>query len=246
MKDNAGHNFLNVTKYPTDQHPDATLGIPAPAFVTSPQNGAELIPLPHPDDIPLPPLDLRSAIASRRTIRSFTRDPVPLTALSYLLWACSGVTGDSIMYRAAPSAGALHPIDTYLAVQQIDGLTPGIWRYHPGLHALELIAAGTAPVAALGRACIMQPAVLRAPVVFLWVATLYRTVWKYGPRGYRDIFLDAGHICQNCYLAAEQCSLGLCAIGAFYDDDAAAALHLSGDQHLLYAAACGVPREDSP
>lgn len=245
MKDDAGYNFLNVTKYPTDQHPDATLGIPAPAFVTSPRNGAKMISLPHPGDIPLPPLDLRDAIASRRTIRSFTRDPIPLTALSSHLWASFGITGDSIMYRAAPSAGALHPVDTYLAVQQIEGLTPGVWRYHPDLHALELTAAGIAPVATLGRACMMQPAVLRAPVVFFWAATPYRTVWKYGLRGYRNIFLDAGHICQNCYLAAEQCRLGLCAIGAFYDDDAAAALHLSADQHLLYAAACGVPREDS-
>lgn len=204
-----------------------------------------MISLPHLGDISLPPLDLRDAIASRRTIRSFTRDPIQLTALSYLLWASSSITGDSIMYWAAPSAGTLHPVDTYLAVQQIEGLTPGVWRYHPNLHALELIIAGTAPVAALGRVCMMQPAVLRASFVFFWAATPYRTVWKYGLRGYRDIFLDAGHICQNCYLAAEQCRLGLCAIGAFYDDDAAAALHLSADQHLLYAAACGVPREAS-
>ncbi|MCZ9312473.1 MAG: SagB/ThcOx family dehydrogenase [Methanocorpusculum sp.] len=245
MKEDAGYNFLNVTKYPTDQQPDATLGIPAPEFVISPRNSAEIISLPHPADTLLPPLDLRDAIASRRTIRSFTHDPIPLAALSYLLWACSGITGNNPMYRAAPSAGALHPIDTYLAVQQIEGLATGVWRYHPGQHALELTAAGTAPVAALGRACMMQPAVLRAPVVFLWVATPYRTVWKYGLRGYRDIFLDAGHICQNCYLAAEQCGLGLCAIGAFYDNEAAAALNLSADQHLLYAAACGVPREDS-
>ena len=244
MKDDAGYNFLNATKYPTDQQPDAALGIAAPEFVPVPQDDADLIVLPDPADISVPPLDLRDAIARRRSIRAFSREPVSLSALSYLLWASAGVTGEDIMYRAAPSAGALHAVSTHLAVSRVEGLSVGIWRYHPEIHALERITEGPAPVAALGRACMMQPAVLRAPVVFFWAATPYRTVWKYGLRGYRDIFLDVGHICQNCYLAAEQCGLGLCAVGAFYDDDAAAALNLSDDQILLYAAACGVPRED--
>ena len=243
MKDDAGYNFLNVTKYPTDERSDATLGIPAPDFVSSPADGAEIISLPHPGDLVVPPQDLRDAIACRRSIRSFTSDPVPLTALSYLLWACSGVTGGSLLHRAAPSAGALHPVDTYISVQNVTGLAAGVWRYHPQLHALESVAPGPSPVAALGKACMMQPAVLRAPVVFFWAAVPYRTVWKYGLRGYRDIFLDAGHICQNCYLAAGQYGLGVCSIGAFSDDEAAQALRLTDDQVLLYAAACGVPRE---
>ena len=173
MKDDAGYNFLNATKYPADQQPDAALGIAAPEFVPVPQDDAELIVLPDPADISVPPLDLRDAIARRRSIRAFSREPVSLSALSYLLWASAGVTGDGTMYRAAPSAGALHPVDTYLAVQQVEDLAVGIWRYHPELHALECITAGPAPVAALGRACMMQPAVLRAPVVFFWVATPY-------------------------------------------------------------------------
>ena len=177
MKDDAGYNFLNVTKYPTDQQPDAALGIAAPEFVSSPKDGAAIVSLPDPADISVPPLDLRDAVASRRSIRAFSREPISLSALSYLLWASAGVTGEDIMYRAVPSAGALHPVDTYLAVQQVEGLSVGIWRYHPELHALERVTAGPAPVAALGRACMMQPAVLRAPVVFFWAATPYRTVW---------------------------------------------------------------------
>ena len=152
MKDDAGYNFLNVTKYPTDQQPDAALGIAAPEFVSSPKEGAEIVSLPDPAEISVPPLDLRDAVASRRSIRAFSREPISLSALSYLLWASAGVTGEDIMYRAVPSAGALHPVDTYLAVQQVEGLSVGIWRYHPELHALERIIEGPAPVAALGRA----------------------------------------------------------------------------------------------
>ena len=124
MKDDAGYNFLNVTKYPTDQQPDAALGIAAPEFVSSPKEGAEIVSLPDPADISVPPLDLRDAVASRRSIRAFSREPISLSALSYLLWASAGVTGEDIMYRAVPSAGALHPVDTYLAVQIIPSFMP--------------------------------------------------------------------------------------------------------------------------
>ena len=146
MKDDAGYNFFNATKYPADQQPDAALGIAAPEFVSSPKEGAEIVSLPDPADISVPPLDLRDAVASRRSIRAFSREPISLSALSYLLWASAGVTGEDIMYRAVPSAGALHPVDTYLAVQQVEGLSVGIWRYHPELHALERIIEGPAPV----------------------------------------------------------------------------------------------------
>ena len=124
MKDDAGYNFLNVTKYPTDQQPDAALGIAAPEFVSSPKDGAEIVSLPDPADISVPPLDLRDAVASRRSIRAFSRKPISLSALSYLLWASAGVTGEDIMYRAVPSAGALHPVDTYLAVQSRSKVSP--------------------------------------------------------------------------------------------------------------------------
>ncbi len=242
MKDNAGSAFLNATKYPAGEQTDAALGMPAPERAPVSASAA-VIMLPRPENIQVPPMDLREAVSRRRSVRSFSRDAISLEFLSYLLWASAGVTGDADMFRAAPSAGALHPVDAYVSIQQVDGVACGLWRYVPSIHALECIAEGAGAVAALGRACMMQPAVLRAPVVFFWVATPYRTVWKYGVRGYRDMFLDAGHICENCYLAAVQLGLGTCAVGAFYDDEAATALRLTEDQVLLYAAACGVPRE---
>ena len=70
MKDDAGYNFFNATKYPADQQPDAALGIAAPEFVPVPQDDADLIVLPDPADISVPPLDLRDAIARRRRNRS--------------------------------------------------------------------------------------------------------------------------------------------------------------------------------
>ena len=89
----------------------------------------------------------------------------------------------------------------------------------------------------------MQPAILRASVVFFWATVQYLTVWKYCLRGYRDIFLDAGNIYQNCYLVAGQYDLGVCSIRAFSNDEAVQALHLTDDQVLLYAAAFCVPLE---
>ncbi len=243
MHDDPGYTFLHVTKYPTEEMTDAARGLPPPDYLTLPGEGAEVFPLPEPSETILEPLDLRDAIRQRRSVRIFTGSPVPFPILSYLLWAMQGVSGPALMYRTAPSAGALHPVDTYAAIQNVSGVPIGIWRYLPDRHALELIEGGPEPIMQLSKACLMQPAVLRAPVTFFWAATPYRTVWKYGQRGYRDIFLDAGHICQNCYLAGVQAGLGVCAIGAFSDDAAAAALHPSKDQVLIYAAAAGYPRE---
>ncbi len=187
-------------------------------------------------------MDLTTALQTRRSLRMFTRSPITEEQLSYLLWAAQGITGQSEMFQSSPSAGAIHPIDIYIAVQKVAGLPVGIWRYYPNSHMLELIEEGPNLIGALGKACMMQPGVLRAPVLFCFVATPYRTAWKYGVRGYRDIFLDADHICENLYLAGTQEELGICGIGAFYDNDAHQALRLSEEQIFLYSAACGHPK----
>lgn len=239
MEQNAGDIFIEATKYPLTKTTDAALGRPAP-----------MRPIPSGDTRVLPdpminhhPMNLTAALQTRRSLRMFTGSAITEEQLSYLLWAAQGITGESEMFRSSPSAGAIHPVDIYVAVQKVAGLPVGIWRYYPNGHMLELIEEGPKPIGALGKACMMQPAVLRAPVLFCFVATPYRAVWKYGVRGYRDIFLDAGHICENLYLAGTQEELGICGIGAFYDDEAHKALSLTEEQIFLYAAACGQPKK---
>ena len=190
-------------------------------------------------------LTLFEILRTRRSVRRYSAEEISAECLSYLLWASCGVSGDSDEFRTAPSAGAIHPVETYISVQNCSWLPVknGIWYYHPTTHELSLISEGTDAVAGLGRACMMQPQVLRAPVVFFWTAKPYRAVWKYGTRGYRDIFLDAGHICQNLYLAGVDAGIGVCAINAFADEAVKAILHLPEDETVVYAATCGHKRQ---
>jgi SagB-type dehydrogenase family enzyme len=77
-------------------------------------------------------------------------------------------------------------------------------------------------------------------VTFIWVAVTYRKTWRYGERGYRSIFLDAGHVCQNLYLSAEAIKCGVCAIGAFNDDEINDIIGINGvDQFVIYIATLG-------
>ncbi|WP_319377800.1 SagB/ThcOx family dehydrogenase [uncultured Methanocorpusculum sp.] len=239
MIQNAGDIFIDATKYPSTTRTDAALGRPEPTR-PRPSGNTRVLPDPLKNHLAM---DLTTALQTRRSLRMFTGSAITEEQLSYLLWATQGITGQSEMFRSSPSAGAIHPIDIYVAIQNVTGLPIGIWRYYANGHMLELIEEGPNAISALGKACMMQPAVMRAPVLFCFVATPYRTVWKYGVRGYRDIFLDAGHLCENLYLAGTQEELGICGIGAFYDDEAHKALNLSKDQIFLYAAACGHPKK---
>ncbi len=260
MQRDIGKEFMAASNYPPGIPTDEQNGLPKPEYHDSNKSGSGdtaniTFKLPSPKDTAYS-LDSESdehrpgrrplfeLLRTRRSIRRFTAEEISPESLSYLLWASCGISGDSEQFRTAPSAGALHPIDTYLSVQNCSYLPvkDGIWRYHTSSHELSLVADGIDGVAGLGRACMMQPQVLRAPVVFFWTAHPYKAVWKYGTRGYRDIFLDAGHICQNLYLAGEDADIGVCAINAFYDESVKSELRLSDDGIVVYAAACGHKR----
>jgi len=159
-------------------------------------------------------------IRERRSKRDYSGESISLRDLSQLLWATQGITGGYMGYglRAAPSAGALYPIDTYVVVNRVGSLSPGLYLYDPGNHAVDLLLE-----AELGRelssAALGQYMCEEAAVVFIWVAVAERSRRKYRERAYRYIYMDAGHIAQNLYLAATALGLGCCAIGAFYDDE---------------------------
>jgi len=94
------------------------------------------------------------------------------------------------------------------------------------------------------EASLGQQFVLHAGVVFLWVAVPYRMTWRYSERGYRELHKDAGHICQNLYLAAEAVGCGVCAIAAYDDEAMAALLGIDGvEQFVIYLATAGKVRE---
>jgi len=132
-------------------------------------------------------------------------------------------------FRAAPSAGALYPIEIYPVVRSVEGVKPGIYHYHVLSHALELIIEGGRS-AQLAEACLSQRFIERAAVALVLTAVYGRTTQKYGERGYRYATLDCGHISENVYLAATAMGLGACAVGAFDDDRVNLLLGVDGEE----------------
>jgi SagB-type dehydrogenase family enzyme len=180
----------------------------------------------------------------RQSIRSFRDEFLKKEHLSQLLWATQGITRVQMGYelRTAPSAGALYPIETYLAVHNVEALAPGIYHYAIRTHELEQLHEGDFRLSTT-RAALDQDMAYAANVVFIWTALFARSKWKYQQRAYRYVYLDAGHIAENLALAAVALGLGSCQIAALYDDEVNDLLGIDGEQEsVLYMSVIGHPR----
>jgi SagB-type dehydrogenase family enzyme len=185
--------------------------------------------------------NLWQALSGRRSRRDYSRDPLKFQALSQLVWACQGVTGkvSGYLLRTAPSAGALYPIETYLVVNNVDGLKSGVYHLDMLNWELELVREQDMRNE-LANAALGQGMCAEAAAVFIWTAIPARSKWKYSERAYRYIYMDAGHICQNLYLACEAMGLGCCGIGAFFDDEVNQVIGVDGkDETAVYMASVG-------
>ncbi|KPL82440.1 nitroreductase [Thermanaerothrix daxensis] len=204
---------------------------------------ATLIPLPGVETLKPPPADLWQIMAQRRTLRHYADQPLTLEELALLLWATQGVrqvTKRPATLRTVPSAGARHAFETLLLVNRVSGLGKGVYRYLALRHALLPYETEANIAPRLYAACYEQEHILHSAVTFFWVAVTERMTWRYGARGLRYLFLDAGHVCQNLYLAAEGLGCGVCAIGAFDDTALNPALNLDGrTAFVIYGATVG-------
>ncbi len=243
-----GIEFIESTRYSDDPiTSDERSGINQPELEEPP--AGDLIELPDPDRDTVHELDLSEAIELRESFRDYTDEPLTLAELSYLLWCTAGVKWafQEGAFRTVPSAGCCHAIDTYLAINRVKGIKPGIYRYIALEHSLETLPAYPDLQEDLDAACFDQPCVKQAAVVFIWAADAYRMIWKYAERGYRNLFLDAGHICQNLYLSVLPVGCGCCAIGAFKDQSMNEMLNLDGkERFVLYLASVGKVDQSEP
>jgi SagB-type dehydrogenase family enzyme len=147
---------------------------------------------------------------------------------------------DSYATSKRTSAGARHALETYLLVNNVAELRPGLYRFLATAHRLAEVDTADGLADKMTAACWEQSQVRQSAVTFLWVAIPYRMTWRYGERGYRYLHLDAGHVCQNLYLAAEVIGAGVCAIAAFQDQALNSLLDLDGErQFVIYLATVG-------
>lgn len=243
MNEKIGSNFIEKTKYQYLKPSPQEMKDPQPPLELEYAQDLKLIQLPKPENINLPSMDLRQAIEQRISIRQYSLENLSMEELSMMLWLTQGikeVTNRPATLRTVPSAGARHAFETFLLINRIDGLAPGVYRFLAIEHALLEINLDSQISIQLEQACRGQKMITRSAVTFFWAAVTERMTWRYTERGYRYLHLDAGHVCQNLYLAGEAMGCGTCAIGAYDDDEVNELLGLDGDKmFVIYIAATG-------
>ncbi|MGH7801228.1 MAG: SagB/ThcOx family dehydrogenase [Thermodesulfobacteriota bacterium] len=201
-------------------------------------------------------------IKTRKSVRSYSGSPMDLSELSTILYLSRGVTGTTPLTKEGlksynitstsqideslkfhknviPSAGALYPIEVYLAILNVKGIEKGLYHYFPVGHILERIKLGDFREK-LEKCFITKEMIQSANLVFLMTAVFNRNQVKYGERGYRYILFEAGHIAQNVYLSSNAMDIGAVALGGFNDDLLNDFLEIDGEnESAIYTVVLG-------
>ncbi|KRT70247.1 MAG: hypothetical protein XU15_C0006G0149 [candidate division NC10 bacterium CSP1-5] len=195
------------------------------------------------------PVPFATVLQRRRSVREFILRPLETERVGRLLYASYGVRGHRQVEgqwtydRPSPSAGGLYPLELYVATQAVKGLPDGVYHYDARAHQLELMGAGLIHPH-LADMTIGQEMIRDTNLVIMISAVFQRSMWKYGQRGYRYVWLDAGHLCQNIYLVAVALGLGPVSIGGFFDDEIN---HLVGlparEEGVIYLVCVGQPKD---
>jgi SagB-type dehydrogenase family enzyme len=235
-----GKEFLEKTKHRHLGSSDQEKGIPQPPLELEYDKSKPSIDLPRPVTIHFETKSARECIENRTSFRDYSGKPLSLEELSYLLWCTQGVkevNKGRATIRTVPSAGARHPFETYILIQNVTDLKPGVYRYLALEHRIIGLDLSPGISDKIRKACQDQEFLNNCAALFIWAAVTERAKWRYGERAYRYLFIDAGHVCQNLYLAAESIGLGACAVGAFDDDDINKLLGFDGEK--LFVVYCG-------
>jgi SagB-type dehydrogenase family enzyme len=223
---------------------DQSKGIAAPPIEkphTADSYRIDLVPKNRCRNIASP--DLISVIQNRRSHRNFKDTPLTVEDLSFLLWATQGITkvrDKTAAFRTVPSAGCRHAFETYLCILNVKGLETGIYRYLPMEHQLLLVTKNKHLSDDIVTATFYQSFIGKAPVTFIWTAIPYRMEWRYHLAAHKVIAIDAGHVCQNLYLASAVIGGGTCAVAAYHQEMLDQLLGVDGtDEFAIYLAAVG-------
>jgi SagB-type dehydrogenase family enzyme len=243
MSKSIGHEFMVKTRYENLGPSDQAKEMPQPPLEAFCDGTETIIDLPMPEEIPAITIDFMAAVELRTSVRDYQRMPISLLELSFLLWCTQGVKqvlGDKATLRTVPSAGARHALETYLLINNVEGIKPGLYRFLALEHKLAAVNTTATIAEEITQACKGQKFVQSSAVTFIWAADAARMTWRYGERGYRYLHLDAGHVCQNLYLSAQVIGCGACAIAAFDDELLNSVVGIDGEeQFVLYVAAVG-------
>jgi len=196
---------------------------------------AKLIKLPKPEYSGIP---LEEALLKRRSKRSYSDKPLSLADVSQLVFAAGGITSEQGR-RTAPSAGFQRSMEIYLVVNNVEGLDQGIYHYAVAKHSLEELKSGnfSSDIISAGDE---QALLGDAAVTFVITSVFGRITQKYGERGFRYAYMEAGHVSQNIYLQSVSLGLGSVCAGGFIDEKINKLIGIDGiEEAAIYLHAVG-------
>ena len=223
---------------------DHRKGLAPPSIEKPYADDSETISLTPINELDYRGFSLQDAILNRKSCRSYSERAMSMDELSFLLWATQGVhrVDDDLTrsWRTVPSGGARHPFETYLAVNNVEGLKKGVYKYLALSHRLLFLHEIEDFGEAVTEACAGQGFVSKAAALFVWLAIPYRAEWRYSVIAHKDIAIEAGHVCQNLYLACEAVKAGTCAITDYHQKKIDALIEVDGENEFtVYVAPVG-------
>lgn len=244
-----GRDFMKMPIEDPEVQSDQEKKLPQPPLVKAPMR-TDAIDLPIDfDKLPIKS-DFLKIINDRRSDRVFTNETVSLLALSYLLWCAQGIKEirgqNYATIRTVACGGARHQFETYLALQNVEGLKDGLYHYLPMTHQVEFLSLKEEPHAFIEEALAGQAWAAKANINLFLSVVPYRCEWRYGIYAHRVALIDAGHISQNLYLAATSIGLGGCGVGYINQAVLDEAFELNGqEEYIFYAFPIGTIKADS-
>ena len=236
----AGRDFMRYSPGEEDYESDQMLKKPQPPLVKAPM-GEEKVSLSREfESLPFHNSILQ-VLAQRKSSRVYTKKPVTMLQLSFLLWAQQGVRGlrgkQYATLRTVACGGARHEFELYMAALNVEGLQAGLYHYLPMTHALELLSQPAQLAQTVGAVLAEQTWCAKAAAVFFYSVVPYRAEWRYSASAHRVALIDAGHITQNLYVACSALDLGTCAIAALDTHQCDALFGLDGQEEFVFYAA---------
>lgn len=227
-----------------DFQSDQDLKLPQPPLEKPYDKNSEIISLPEVTDSIFTKTNLLDILRDRKSNRSYSEDTLTLEELSFLLWATQGVKeirgNNYATLRPVPSGGARHPFETYIAVNRVDGLKNGVYRYLALTHELLFLFEDENLEEQLTTLTMDQKFVGKSAVTFIWSVLPYRGEWRYDFLSHKVMLIDAGHLCQNLYIGCEAIGCGTCAVGAYDQEAVDKFLGLDGeDEFVVYISPVG-------
>jgi len=234
-----------------------------PSFGAAMDKSDQSLGKPHPphgkdvkgEKVNLPPFKedaFTNLLDIRRSLRKYDENkPMTQEQLAYILHSAQGIqeyrgNNEAFTLRPAPSGGARHPFETYIAVQNVEGLQAGLYYYAPtanvGQKKVTLVYMGAIEdyKEQITAALVGQSWAAKAPVVLFLTCVAYRAEWRYKEHAHRVVLIDLGHVGQNIMLSAANLGLGSCCMAAYDQVLCDEMLNVDGlDEYTVYAVAVG-------